>query len=59
MEKYEISIRTLVEFILRYGDITTSDKPGQNVERAQYGAHIHKNFNRNLKKRKITTKKRM
>ncbi|HHT93153.1 MAG TPA: ATP-dependent DNA helicase [Clostridiaceae bacterium] len=52
MEKYEISIRTLVEFILRYGDITTSDKPGQNVERAQYGAHIHKKLQQEFEKEK-------
>lgn len=39
---YEINIRAMVEFLLQYGDISKSNRAGQNSERALLGASIHR-----------------
>ena len=37
-----ISVRSLVEFILRHGDITSSGRQGRDVNAMQEGARLHR-----------------
>ncbi|MCR4605311.1 MAG: ATP-dependent DNA helicase [Eubacterium sp.] len=44
----KISVRNLVEFILREGDITTSETGGPSVELMQMGSRIHRKIQKSM-----------
>ena len=47
-EKVSISVRNLVEFILRSGDITTSDSGLADPDAMQEGTRIHKKLQKKM-----------
>ena len=44
----KISVRNLVEFVLREGDITTSETGGPSVELMQMGSRIHRKIQKSM-----------